>query len=364
MKIRSILSFLEMKAPGFLQESYDNSGLLVGNPDQDSTGVLISLDCTEEVLDEAIALGVNTIISHHPIVFSGLKRFTGRTYVERVVMKAIKHDLQLISFHTNLDNVSQGVNKKIADRLGLQHTRILAPKEDMLCKVVIYAPQAHADQVRQAMFDAGAGQIGDYDACSFNLDGKGTFRAGANSQPYVGEKGKVHHEAEVRIESIVPKAFYKKVIDHVKTVHPYEVMAYDVLPLMNAWSEMGSGMIGEISTPMFANDFALYVKKNLRASVVKMTKDTGNEIRKVAVCGGSGRFLLEQAIGSGADVFISSDFKYHEYFDALGRIVVMDIGHFETEQFTIDLISDWFAEKFATFATHKSGVVTNPINYL
>lgn len=364
MKIRSILSFLEMKAPGFLQESYDNSGLLVGNPENESTGVLISLDCTKEVLDEALALGVNTIISHHPIIFSGLKRFTGRTYVERVVMKAIKHDLNLISYHTNLDNVSHGVNKKIADLLGLTQTKILLPKEELLCKVVVFAPVSHAQQVREAMFEAGAGQIGNYDSCSFNASGTGTFRAGEGTTPFVGEHGKVHEENEVRIETIVAKPKAMRVIEKMKEVHPYEEVAYDIIPLMNVWSEVGSGMIGELATPMAAEDFALLVKKNMKASVVKMTKDTGKKIQKVAVCGGSGRFLLEKAIASGADAFISSDFKYHEYFDALGRIVVLDIGHFETEQFTIDLISDWFAEKFATFATHKSGVVTNPINYL
>lgn len=364
MKIRSILSFLEMKAPGFLQESYDNSGLLVGNPENESTGVLISLDCTEEVLDEALSLGVNTIISHHPIVFSGLKRFTGRSYVERVVMKAIKHDLNLISYHTNLDNVSHGVNKKIADLLGLTHTKILLPKEELLCKLVVFAPVSHAYQVREAMFEAGAGQIGNYDSCSFNSTGTGTFRAGEGTSPFVGEHGKVHEEGEVRIETIIAKARAMRVVEKMKEVHPYEEVAYDIIPLMNAWSEVGSGMIGELTAPMGAEAFAMLVKENMKASVVKMTKDTGKAIQKVAVCGGSGRFLLEKAIASGADAFISSDFKYHEYFDALGRIVVLDIGHFETEQFTIDLISDWFAEKFATFATHKSGVVTNPINYL
>lgn len=364
MKIREILSFLEMKAPGFLQESYDNSGLLVGDPEAESTGVLVSLDCTEAVLDEALSLGVNTIVSHHPVVFSGLKRLTGKTYVERVVMKAIRHDLHLISYHTNLDNVQHGVNRRICDMLGIGNTQILAPKEELLCKIMVYVPSGAAEKVRQAMFDAGAGHIGNYDECSFNVEGFGTFRGNAQTRPYTGTPMKRHEERELRIECIVPKALHNNVIHAIIQAHPYEEVACDVVPLMNVWNETGSGMIGELEKETDVASFAAVVKDKMKTGVVKMTHPTGKKVKKVAVCGGSGRFLLENAIRAGADVFISSDFKYHEYFDALGRIVVMDIGHYETEQYTIDLISDWFAEKFATFATHKSGVVTNPINYL
>jgi dinuclear metal center YbgI/SA1388 family protein len=364
MKIRELLSFLEMKAPGALQESYDNSGLLVGNPDTEATSMLISLDCTEAVIEEAIAKGCNVILSHHPIVFSGLKRFTGKNYVERVVMKAIKHDIQLISYHTNLDNVKHGVNARLASHLGLSNLSILDPKKDILKKIVVYVPQEQADQVRKALWDNGAGNIGNYDQCSFNTGGLGTFRGNDQTNPFVGKPGELHAESEVKIEVVCPQWSVNRAVQAAKQVHPYEEMAYDIYPLNNTWMEVGSGMIGELDAPMPVLEYLHKVKKEMKAGSIRYTQPHVDVIRKVAICGGSGSFLLDKAMAAGADLFITSDYKYHQFFDADQRIIIADIGHFETEQYTIDLLSDWFAEKFPTFATHKTGVVTNPINYL
>jgi len=364
MKIRELLSFLEMKAPGALQESYDNSGLLVGNPDAEATSMLISLDCTEAVIEEAIAKGCNAILSHHPIVFNGLKRFTGKNYVERVVMKAIKHDINLISYHTNLDNVKHGVNARLAAHLGLSKLSILDPKKDVLKIIVVYVPQEQANHVRQALWENGAGSIGNYDQCSFNSGGLGTFRGNDQTQPFVGKQGELHTESEVKIEVICPSWNVNRAVQAAKQAHPYEEMAYGIYPLNNTWSEVGSGMIGELDTPMPVLEYLHKVKNEMKAGSVRYTRPHVNTIRKVAICGGSGSFLLDKAIAAGADLFITSDYKYHQFFDADQRIIIADIGHFETEQYTIDLLSDWFAEKFPTFATHKTGVVTNPINYL
>ena len=364
MKIREILSFLENKAPFHFQESYDNSGLLVGSPDSEANGALISLDCTEAVVDEALSKGVNTIISHHPIVFSGLKRLTGKNYIERVVMKAIKHDLNLISYHTNLDNVMEGVNRKMCEKLGLTNVRILDPKKEMLCKLVVFTPVSHAENVRQAMFDSGAGHIGNYSECSFNTAGNGTFKGNEASKGYVGEPNKLHIEQEEKTEVILPKHKVDAVVRAMKAAHPYEEVAYDIYPLMNSWQEVGSGMVGEWAEEKEMHEALKFIKEAFGAGVVRYTHSKHAKVRRVALCGGSGSFLLPQAMQSGAQIFVSSDFKYHQFFDGEDKITIADIGHFEGEQFTIALISDWFAEKFPTFATHKTGVVTNPINYL
>lgn len=353
-----------MKAPGALQESYDNSGLLVGNPEDEITGVIISLDCIEAVLDEAIEKKCNVIVSHHPIVFSGLKRLTGKNYIERVVMKAIKNGLNLISYHTNLDNVIHGVNARFAEKLGLINTQILDPKKEQLLKLIYFVPEAQAIEVREALWSVGCGKIGNYDRCSFNSEGMGTYRGDTNTQPFAGEPGVDHSEKEVKTEVILPKWKLGEALRTLKKAHPYEEVAYDVIPLLNDWTEVGSGMIGELSTEMALDAFLQNVKKVMNAGVIRYTQPLGKPIRKVAICGGSGSFLLEKAVASGADIFITSDYKYHQFFDADHRIVIADIGHYETEQYTIDLLSDWFAEKFRTFAVHKTGVVTNPINYL
>jgi dinuclear metal center YbgI/SA1388 family protein len=330
----------------------------------ESNGAVISLDCTEDVVDEAIKLGFNTVIAHHPIVFSGLKRFTGRNYVERTIIKAIKHDIAIISIHTNLDNVFHGVNKMIAEKLGLVNCQILDPIKEKLFKIVTFVPHSHAEEVLNAMFDAGAGHIGNYSECSFSADGRGTFKGGENTNPYVGQAGTRHTELETKIEVVCSKWKIESVKKAMISAHPYEEVAHEIIQLENKWEEIGAGMVGELSTAVETMEFLSLLKNKMKTGCVKYTNPTTKSISKVALCGGSGSFLLDKAIQQGADIFISSDFKYHQYFDADGRIIIADIGHFETEQYTIDLLSAWFAEKFPTFATHKTGVVTNPINYL
>ena len=277
---------------------------------------LISLDCTEAVVDEAIAMDCQVIISHHPIVFKGLKKFNGKTYVERVVEKAIRNNIALYAIHTNLDNVMTGVNARICETLGINNARILAPKHNLLKKLVTYVPVAQAEQVRKALFHAGAGHIGDYSECSFSAEGTGTFKGGENSDPYVGEPGVRHHEDEMRIETIYPANLESKIIMALVLAHPYEEVAYDLYNLTNQHQEIGSGMIGELDEPMDEAEFLADVKQSMDAQVIRHTAFTGKQIKKVAVCGGSGGFLLKQAIAAGADVFITADYKYHEFFDA------------------------------------------------
>jgi len=364
MKLRDLTNFLENIAPLAYQEDYDNSGLIVGDLDREVKGAVISLDCTEAVIDEAIANGLDLVISHHPIVFRGLKKFNGKSYVERVVMKAIKNDIALYAIHTNLDHVIDGVNSKICEKLGIINPTILKLKEGSLKKMVTFCPESDAEKVRKAMFDAGAGWIGNYSECSFNTDGFGTFKAEEGADPHVGQIGKRHHESEVKIETIYPANIERRLIAALFEAHPYEEVSYDLYPISNPYLKVGSGMIGNLENDQDENDFLKQVKEKLNAKVVRHTAFTGKKIRRVAVCGGSGSFLLGNAITAGADIFITADFKYHEFFDAEGKLIIADVGHFESEQFTQELLLELITEKFPNFALRLTVQYTNPINYL
>lgn len=364
MKIKDITSYLEALAPLDLQESYDNSGLIVGDSNQEVSKVLISLDCTEAVVDEAIAKGCNLIVSHHPIVFKGLKRFNGSNYVERTVIKAIQHDIALYAIHTNLDHVTGGVNSKIAEILQLQNPAILEPKSNLLYKLVVYVPRNHVESVREALFNAGAGKIGSkYDECSFNTAGYGTFKPNEGSNPTIGEVGTQERVEETRIEVVYTKSIERKIFLALYEAHPYEEVAYDIIKLENKHQEIGAGIIGNLENPMAEEDFLAYLKNNLKLNVIRHTALKGQSVSRVAICGGSGGFLLNAAKRSGADFFVTADYKYHEFFDSESQIVIADIGHFESEQFTQELLFDIISEKFPNFAVLITEIDTNPIKY-
>jgi dinuclear metal center YbgI/SA1388 family protein len=363
VQIKDITNYLETIAPLALQENYDNSGLIVGNKNTEVTQVLISLDCTEAIVEEAIERRCNLIVSHHPIVFSGLKRLNGSNYIERTVIKAIQNNIAIYAIHTNLDNVlHNGVNQKIAEKLGLENTKILTPKSDTLYKIVTFCPVKEADNVRNAIFSAGAGVIGNYNECSFNIDGEGTFKANKDAIPYVGEHDKRHTENEVRIETIFPTHLQNAVVSALLNAHPYEEVAYDIYPIKNQHPKIGAGIIGELSSPMEADIFLSHLKNNLKAEGIRYTS-FNKPIKKVAVCGGSGSFLLNDAIRQNADAFVTGDFKYHQFFDAENRLMIADVGHFESEQFTIELLGEILTKKFTNFAVLLTKVNTNPIKY-
>jgi dinuclear metal center YbgI/SA1388 family protein len=364
MQLKEITKYLEQLAPLSSQESYDNSGLIVGDPEMEISAVLVSLDCTEAILDEAISLGANLIIAHHPIVFKGLKRLNGANYVERTVIKAIKNDTAIYAIHTNLDNYRFGVNHEIGRRLGLHDLKVLQPAKDTLSKLVVYVPHDQVEHVRNVMFESGSGNIGDYSDCSFELEGDGSFRPGDNTNPAVGEIGKREIVKETRIEVLVSNHSIGQVVQGMIKAHPYEEVAYDVIPIKNLNQYEGAGMIGELLEPMDESNFLHQLKEKFGCGVIRHTDLLGKPIRKVAFCGGSGSFLLTNAMRQKADIFITGDFKYHEFFDAEEKIVIADIGHYESEQFTIDLIGELLKKKFATFAVHLTAINTNPINYL
>ena len=363
MKIGEITNYLESLAPLSSQESYDNCGLITGSKNTEITNALIALDCTEAIIDEAIRRNCNMVIAHHPIVFKGLKKLTGKNYVERTVIKAIKNDIAIYAIHTNLDNYRFGVNKKMGDLLGIKNPKVLQPAEQKLVKLAVFVPEAHVEKLANALFEAGAGHIGNYSDCSFSTAGTGTFKAQDGANPFVGKAGERHHEPEQKLEVLVSSHRLSPVLQAMRNNHPYEEIAYDVFPLLNTNAFEGAGMIGELENPMNETEFLQKLKTTFKAGIVRHTPLLNKPVKRVAWCGGSGSFLLSKAISAGADFYITGDFKYHEFFDTENQLVIADIGHFESEQFTIDLIGAFLQEKFPTFAPCLAETNTNPVNY-
>jgi dinuclear metal center YbgI/SA1388 family protein len=363
MKLLEMMQCIENFAPLSLQEDYDNAGLITGSPDWEVKNILLSIDVTEDVILEAIEKKCNVILSHHPLIFNGIKKITGTSYVERAIILAIKNDIALYAAHTNLDNVQNGVSKKIADKLNLKNAKILTPQKKSLRKLITFCPTAQAAKVREAIFDAGAGEIGNYSECSFNAEGFGTYKAGEETKPFAGEIGKQHIEPEIKVEVIFPFYLEKKVISALLAAHPYEEVAYDIISLENSWNRSGAGYMGDLDEPLDEAACLSYLKNRMHTPVIRHSKFLNKKIKKIAVCGGAGGFLLSDAINEGADIFVTSDMKYHQFFDADEKIVIADIGHYESEQFTLEIFSEIIREKFPTFAPLFSERISNPVNY-
>lgn len=364
MRIKEIIQTIEQLAPIPLQEEYDNSGVQVGDVNQEAAGALLCIDVTENVVEEAVSLGCNLIVAHHPLLFKPLRKITGRNYIERCLISAIKNNIVIYAAHTNLDNAAGGVNYRLAEMLGLQNVKILTPKSDVLLKLVTFVPDLHADAVRSALFKAGAGNIGDYDACSYNLSGEGSFRAGAESNPFVGEIGEIHFENEIRIETVLPTFKQNEVLRALLAVHPYEEPAYDFYRLSNSWNRAGSGIVGSLPEPMSEQELLYLLKDVFQLSTIQHTKMHNKEIRDVAVCGGSGAFLIPDAVAYGADAFVTGEARYNDFYDVEDRILLAVVGHYESEICTKDIFYDVISKKYSNFALHKSAFDSNPVKYL
>ena len=364
MKLIELTDFLDSSIPLSFQEDYDNSGLQIGDPGMEVKSVLLALDMTEEILDEAVASGCNLIITHHPLIFSGIKRLTGKSTSEKIIVKAVKSEVAIYSAHTNLDIFNGGVSRKMAEKLSLQNIKVLSPLKGRLLKLVTYIPEDHIDSVRNAVFEAGAGVIGNYDSCGFVTMGSGTFRGNDSTNPFVGEKGKLHVEKEIRFETVLLSHLKGKVIRALLNSHPYEEVAYDIYNLENDNVDFGLGCTGELTEALSENDFLEKVRDTFGSGGVRYSKLTGKPVKKVAVCGGAGASLLRDAISSGADAYVTGDIKYHNYFDAESKILLVDAGHYESEKYSAEIIFDLIIKKFPKFAVRFSKTDTNPINYL
>ena len=363
MKIKGIINSIESLAPLQLQESYDNSGFLVGDYETEFTRAIVSIDITEDVIDEAINKSCNLIISHHPLIFGKLSKIAANTATGKCIIKAIKNDIAIYAVHTNIDNVANGVNAKLCEKLGITNCKILKPKKNILKKLITYCPTDKAEAVRSALFGAGAGNIGNYDSCSYNTNGFGSFRALDNSNPYVGKLNELHLENEIRIETIYPSYIERELLKALFASHPYEEVAYDIYNIDNEFSKAGEGMIGELSKATDIKTFFQNIKTILGIEVIRHSEIKKKNVQKIAVCGGAGGFLIKDAITSGADVFLTADLKYHQFFEGEKRMIIADIGHYESEQFTKEILVDFLNKKFPTFAFLNSNVNTNSVKY-
>ncbi|MGB1042836.1 MAG: Nif3-like dinuclear metal center hexameric protein [Tenacibaculum sp.] len=364
MQIKDVTSYIEQLAPLSYAEDFDNVGLLIGDYATKVTGVLVTLDTLEETVDEAIAKNCNLIISFHPIIFSGLKRINGNSYVERVVLKAIQNNIAIYATHTALDNVNNGVSAKMCEVLGLENCKTLIPKKGIIKKLTTYVQKEKANDLRSKLFETGAGNIGNYDNCSFNLEGIGSFRGNEHSNPVIGKKGELMQEEETAISITFDSYLEGNILNALFKNHPYDEVAYEVITLNNSNQNVGMGMIGEFSSAMNEKDFLQFVKKTFKTDCVRHSQLLNKTIKKVAVLGGSGSFAIKNAIRAKADAYISADFKYHEFFSAEKRILLADVGHYESEQFTKNLLVDYLSKKFSTFAIILSEKSTNPIHYI
>ena len=363
MKLKEFTSYLDSVIPLSFQEDYDNAGLQVGLPEKEITSALICLDVTEQVFSEALESGCDLIISHHPLIFNGIKSITGKSFTDIIIYEAVKKDVAIYSAHTNLDTFNPSVSRKMAEKIGLEDVVVLSHLKNRLLKLVTYVPESHLGAVRNSLFEAGAGVIGNYDQCGFVSSGTGSFRGNENSRPYTGEKGKIHYENEIRFETILFAHLRDQVIKALLAVHPYEEVAYDLYALENDNIQIGLGCIGKFHEPVSEDDFLKLISGVFDARGVRYSKPTGKIISKVALCGGSGISLLGDAISSGADVFMTADLKYHDFFRAENKIFLVDAGHFETEKFSCEILKDLIIKKFPKFAVRFSETNTNPINY-
>ncbi len=363
MKVKDVAGILEELAPLDYAEDFDNVGLLVGNPDMSVSNILVTLDSLENVIDEAIRKSCNLVISFHPIVFKGIKTLTGSNYIERAVIKAVQNNISIYCLHTALDNAIEGVNAKICEVLGVKNTRILIPQKGTIKKLTTYIPGTHSKILMDGLFKAGAGSIGNYSECSFTVDGTGSFKAGSKANPVIGKTGELHLEEETQINVTFPKSKEKKVLTALFDHHLYEEVAYEISTLDNVNSQIGMGMIGELELPMDEKDFLSIIKDKMNIPCIRHSSFLGKKIRKVAVLGGSGAFAIRAAKNSGADIFITSDIKYHQFFEAENKLLLADIGHYESEQFTKNLLVDYLTKKMPNFAISLSESITNPIKY-
>jgi len=352
MTIKDVMNHLEEWAPLAYSEDFDNVGLLVGQASTAVTGILVTLDTLEAVVDEAIDKNCNLIVSFHPIIFSGLKSLTGKNYVERTILKAIKNDIAIYAIHTALDNAYHGVNAMISEKLKLTNTKILIPQKETIKKLTTYIPSAEAEKLRSALFNSGAGNIGNYGHCSFNTEGVGTFNANENANPTTGKKGETHSEKETQIQITFAKHKQNAVLQALFEAHPYEEVAYEITTLENTNQHIGMGMVGELENTATISNFLDTVKQNMNVTMIKHSKFVKKHVKKVAVLGGSGSFAISAAVASGADIFITSDLKYHDFFKAENKIVLADIGHYESEQYTKNLIASYLTKKISNFAKY------------
>lgn len=363
MTIQKVIAEIEKHIAMPQAEDFDNVGLLCGLPERNVSGILVCHDALENVVDEAIQRNCNLIVCFHPIIFSGLKSLTGKNYVERAVLKAIENKVAIYAIHTAFDNDYYGVNAGICNLLGLKNLKILQPKKNNLKQLNVYVPKDYSEKVKEALFSAGAGNIGFYDECSFKVEGKGTFRPTEGSNPFSGEQN-VRENADEDMISVIFESFKQnQLIAAMKSAHPYEEVAHQIYQIDNENQYSGLGMYGEFETEMDEREFMSFVKEKFNLNIIKHSDFNQKKIRRVGVLGGSGASGIKAALSKKCDAYLTGDLKYHDYFLAESKMLICDIGHYESEQLVSQQLFEILSQKFSTFAILKSSEKTNPVNY-
>lgn len=368
MIVKELIKYLEDWAPPGAAWEKDNVGLLVGSGDEKIENIFLSLELTGEVLEQALKKNCNFIFTHHPLIFNPVKNLdVNKNPNSKLIYKLIKNDINLFSAHTNLDFTKDGVSFTLAKKLKLNKITFLKNEESNQFKVVVFLPETNLDEVASAMFNQGAGIIGEYNNCSFRTNGIGTFKGSANSNPFIGKKENFEKANEVRLEVLVDSWKLNKVINAMLKSHPYEEPAYDIYPLRNKNVNYGAGAIGELDNEMNVNEFLKHVEKSLLLSNFRFVNGNKRRIKKVAVCGGSGSELLNDAISKNADVFITADIKYHTFHDAKNKILLIDAGHYETEVVILKIVEEkikkLIKEKKENIKVYKYSSSTNPVKF-
>jgi dinuclear metal center YbgI/SA1388 family protein len=365
--IRDIADALEQWAPPGSAQSYDNVGLQVGDASRSVERAVLALDCTPAVVEEAERQGAELIITHHPLLFQPLSAVTTDDYESAVALRLAEAGIALYSAHTNLDAAPGGVSFALAKRLGLTDVGFLDGFDETLYKLATFVPADHFDAVRSALADAGAGRIGDYEACAFAHEGTGFFRPGDAANPHIGTAGGDLESAdEVKLEVEVARWDLGGVLGALQDAHPYEEVAYDVYPVQQKNSRAGLGAVGRLASPESLSDFLGRVADRLDAGSLRYAGPDEATVERVAVCGGAGSDFVGQALAAGADAYVTADVKYHEFFEALGpdgvpQLAFIDAGHYETEALTEALLRDWLADRFNDVDWQRTGVRTSPM---
>lgn len=343
VKAEEVVALIEELAPPGLAEAWDNSGWQVGDPNQEVDRVMVALDIDEQVAGEAVEKGVQLIISHHPLIMKGLKSIRLDTAAGRLTGKLIRAGIGAYAAHTNLDSTRGGINDRLAQKLGLQDTRVLfVVEKEKYLKLVVFVPESHLQDVMGALRRQGAGWIGNYSDCTFQVKGTGTFRPGEGTDPYIGKQGELERVEEVRLETIVPAPIVDKVLKAVIDAHPYEEVAYDLYPLALEGPAKGLGRVGNLSSPVKFSQFVQLVRQALNLSNVRFGGEEGETVNRVAICSGSGADLWPAARAMGAQVLVTGDVKYHAARDMLaGGIKFVDAGHYGTEKIVVELLGDY-----------------------
>lgn len=369
--VKNIESTLSQLAPAMLKMDYDNVGLQVGDSSSKVKKILVSLNITSEVAEEAVKKKCDLIVSHHPLIFRPLKNIRAGEGNSDIIIKLVRNNISYIACHTNFDSVKQGVSFLLAEKIGLKNPKVLVTSKEIRkssyienYKLTVYVPKTHLFLLKKALAEAGAATIGEYDFCYFEQEGTGSFRPGIKATPHIGEKEKLSEITEIKLETIVPVRTVSSVIKALLQTHPYEEPAYDLYKLENDFQNYGLGAIGDLEKEVSMNEFLKIVTNKLKIDNVRFSRpENSKRIKRVAVMGGSGGDMWRKALSQGADAYLTAECDHHTFLDAKGKLFIVEATHQATEQFAVQGLTNYIKSKYANLEVVTSQEDCDPILY-